>query len=330
MYPRVRILFVPTFVRYFLKRLGLMGVSLFLVSVMVFSLTQILPGDVALMILGRNATPEALETLRMKLGLNRPLYVQYLDWLTDLLRGEMGTSLRFERPVTALIMEKLPRSLLLAFAATALSIVIAIPLGTIAAVRQNKKTDTLASGFAFLGLSVPEFMWGLLFILVFAIYIPIFPTSGYVSPLEQPIGGLRHLALPALSLAIILVAYIMRMTRSSMVDVLQEEYIRLAEAKGMSQRVIIVKHALKNAMIPVITVIAFQFSVSFGAVVVLEEVFVWPGIGTLTLTAIQNRDIPLLQGCVMVIAFVFMTSNLIADLLYSYFDPRVRYGRGVE
>jgi peptide/nickel transport system permease protein len=166
------------------------------------------------------------------------------------------------------------------------------------------------------------------FILVFAVWAGWFPTGGYVPPTEDPIGALKHLVLPATSMGFALTAYIMRMTRSSMIEVLSEEYINLARAKGMTQRVVVLKHAFRNAVIPVITVIAFQFSYAFGGVVVLEEVFFWPGIGRLTLTAIQARDIPLLQGCIIVVALIYMVSNLAADVMYAYFDPRIRYGGG--
>lgn len=312
--------------KYLVRRLGFMLITLFLVTVITFAVTNILPGNVALLILGPNATESSIQTLETQLGLNKPLYLQYVDWVTGILQGDMGQSLRFEEPVVALIAEKLPRSLMLATAATFVAVLLAIPLGVVSAVRQNELPDLGASFFAFVGLSIPIFLWGLVFILVFAVWLDVFPTGGYVPPSEDPVATLRHLVLPASSMGFALTAYIMRMTRSSMIEVLGEEYIKLARAKGMTQRVIVVKHALQNAIIPVITVIAFQFSYAFGGVVVLEEVFFWPGIGRLTLTAIQSRDIPLLQGCIIVVALIFMVSNLVADVMYAYFDPRIRYG----
>ncbi|WP_435194847.1 ABC transporter permease [Natronomonas sp. EA1] len=313
---------------YVLRRIGFMAVTLFFVTLITFAVTNILPGDVALLILGPNANEQSLEALRAQLGLNRPLYIQYIDWVIGLLQGNMGESLRFSEPVTSLIAERLPRSLMLAFAATFIAVILSIPLGIYAAVRQNEAPDVTASMFAFIGISMPIFLWGLVFILVFAAWFNLFPTGGYVAPSEDFVGAMRHLILPAGAMGIALTAYIMRMTRSSMIEVMSEEYINLARAKGMSQRVIVLRHALKNAVIPVITVIAFQFSYAFGGVIVLEEVFVWPGIGRLTLTAIQNRDIPLIQGCIIIIALIYMFSNLAADLLYAYFDPRIRYGGG--
>jgi len=311
---------------YLVRRLGFLLVTLFFVTLITFAVTNVLPGNVALLILGPNASEQSLEALQQQLGLNQPLYVQYLDWLADLLRGELGQSLRFGDPVLGLIAEKLPRSLLLATAATLVAVVLAIPLGIISAVKQNELPDLGASLFGFVGVSIPIFLWGLVFILVFAVWFDLFPTGGYVPPSEDPVATLTHLVLPAASMGFALTAYIMRMTRSSMLEVLSEEYISLARAKGMTERVVVLKHALRNAVIPVITVVAFQFAYAFGGVVVLEEVFFWPGIGRLTLTAIQSRDIPLLQGCIIVVALIYMLSNLAADVLYAYFDPRIRYG----
>ncbi|ELZ69196.1 ABC transporter permease [Haloferax sp. Atlit-10N] len=311
---------------YVFRRVGFMAVTLFFVTLIAFAVTNILPGDVALLILGPNATEQSLEALQTQLGLNRPLYVQYIDWVVGLLQGNMGESLRFGEPVSQLIAERLPRSMMLAVAATLVAVVLSVPLGVYAAVNQNEAPDVSASMFAFVGISMPIFLWGLVFILVFAVWLNLFPTGGYVSPSEDLVGSLTRLVLPAGAMGFALTAYIMRMTRSSMLEVLSEEYINLARAKGMSQRVIVLRHALKNAIIPVITVIAFQFSYAFGGVVVLEEVFFWPGIGRLTLTAIQSRDIPLIQGCILVVALIYMFSNFAADLLYAYFDPRIRYG----
>jgi peptide/nickel transport system permease protein len=311
---------------YVFRRVGFMAVTLFFVTLIAFAVTNILPGNVALLILGPNADAQSIAALKAQMGLNQPLYIQYIDWVLGLLQGDMGTSLRFDEPVAHLIAEKLPRSLLLAVSATFVAVMLSIPLGVYSAVHQNEPSDVAASMFAFVGISVPIFLWGLLFILFFAVWVNWFPTGGYVPPSEDPMGTLTHLVLPAGAMGFALTAYIMRMTRSSMLEVLSEEYIKLARAKGMTQRVIVLRHGLKNAIIPVITVIAFQFSYAFGGVVVLEEVFFWPGIGRLTLTAIQSRDIPLIQGCIIVVALIYMLSNFTADLLYAYFDPRIRYG----
>lgn len=311
---------------YVARRIGFLAVTLFFVTVIAFAVTTILPGNVALLILGPNASESSLRALEQQMGLNQPLYLQYLNWVVHLLQGDMGTSLRFDESVTTLIAAKLPRSLLLAVSATVVAVCLSIPLGVYSAVNQNEAPDVAASLFAFVGISVPIFLWGLLGILFFAVWNHWFPTGGYVPPTEDPVGALKHLVLPAGAMGFALTAYIMRMTRSSMLEVLGTEYVKLARAKGMSERVVVLRHALRNAVIPVITVVAFQFSYAFGGVVVLEQVFHWPGIGQLTLTAIQSRDIPLIQGCIVVVALIYMLSNLTADLLYAYFDPRIRYG----
>jgi len=303
-----------------------MAVTLFLVTLITFGLTNILPGNVALLILGPNATESSITALEAQLGLNQPLYVQYIDWIVGLAQGDMGTSLRYGTPVEDQIMVRLPRSLLLAVTATLISVSLSIPLGIIAAVKKNTPADLTASMLAFIGLSLPIFLWGLVFIYVFALTLGGFPTRGYVSPWEDPVAAAHHLILPASAMGVALTAYIMRMTRSSMIDELSEDYVEFARSKGLSERAVVLRHALKNAAIPVITVVAFQFSYAFGGVVVLEEVFSWPGIGRLTLTAIENRDIPLLQGCIIVIALIYMISNFLADTFYAYVDPRIRYG----
>jgi len=314
------------FASYLIKRAGFTAITLFLVTLITFGLTNILPGNVALLILGPNANEVSIAQMEAQLGLNQPLYIQYVDWIVGLAQGDMGTSLRYNVPVAEEIAVRLPRSLLLAVSATAISVALSIPLGVLAAVKKNTVTDLTASMLAFIGLSMPIFLWGLVFIYLFALSQGGLPTRGYVSPMVDPVEALRHLILPATAMGVALTAYIMRMTRSSMIDELSEDYIEFARSKGLSERAVVLRHALKNAAIPVITVIAFQFSYAFGGIVVLEQVFSWPGIGRLTLTAIENRDIPLLQGCILVIALVYMISNFLADTLYGYFDPRIRYG----
>ena len=314
------------FVSYLLKRFGFMLITLFLVTLITFGLTKILPGNVALLILGPNATEASIAQLEAQLGLDQPLYVQYVEWVAGLFSGNLGMSLRYNVPVVDLIALRLPRSLLLAVSATIISVTLSIPLGIIAAVRKNTPSDLTASMLAFIGLSLPIFLWGLVFIYVFALTLGGFPTRGYVSPMVDPIAAIHHLILPASAMGVALTAYIMRMTRSSMIDELSEDYVEFARSKGLNERAVVLRHALKNAAIPVITVVAFQFSYAFGGVVVLEEVFSWPGIGQLTLTAIENRDIPLLQGCIIIIALIYMLSNFIADAFYAYVDPRIRYG----
>lgn len=305
-----------------------MVITLLLVTIITFAITNIIPGNVALLILGPNASDEALRQLEMRLGLNQPLYVQYLEWLFGMLRGDMGTSLRYNEPVIDQIALRLPRSLALSGAAAAIAVSLSLPLGVVAAIRKNDPVDIGASMIAFVGLSLPIFLWGIVFLFIFSFTLGLFPTGGYVSFFEDPVAAFHRLVLPASAMGFALTAYIMRMTRSSMIDELSKDYVSFARSKGMDERTVVLKHTFRNAAIPVITVIAFQFGTAFGGVVVLEEVFQWPGIGRLTLVAIENRDIPLLQGCIIVIALIFMTANFLADMLYAYFDPRIRYGGG--
>lgn len=312
--------------QYIAKRIVLSVITLFFVSAMTFSMTQILPGDAARLILGIEATPERVETVRQNLGLNRPLYIQYLDWVIGFLTGDLGTSFHYGEPVSKMINNRLPRSIYLAGAAMFIAIATAIPLGVISAVRQNKIADITISTFTFAGISVPNFFWGLVFILVFARYLNILPPSGYVDPNTDAIEFLKRIIMPAAALAWSQMAYITRMVRSSMLEVFQKDYIRTAKMKGAPWKTIIYKHSLRNALIPALTVIAFQIGYAFGGIIILEEIFSWPGIGSLAFTAILERDLPVIQAAVMYIAFVFIAANFIADILYSVLDPRIRYG----
>lgn len=313
--------------RYTARRLAFLVISLLGLSIVLFAIVNILPGDVAVMILGVEANQEKLAALRQQLGLNRPIWIRYLDWLTGVLTGDLGNSLRFGDPVTKLIVERFPPSAFLAVSAMVVSIIVAIPLGVVAAINQNKWEDFLASIAAFSGISLPNFFWGLVLIILFAEYLDIFPPSGYVNPLAHPIEGIAHVILPALALGFGLMAYTTRMTRSSLVEELRSGYIQLARSKGLRERTIVYRHALRNAFLPVLTVIGFQFGYLFGGIVVIETLFVYPGMGRLAFQALLKRDVPLILGSVLVIATVFMISNLIVDLLYAVLDPRIGDGR---
>ena len=312
--------------RYAFRRVVLLVGTLVGVSIVTFGLTNILPGDVAVLILGTQAEEQQLEVLRQDLGLNRPLYVQYFDWMTGLLVGDMGNSLRFGDPVVELIAQRLPASALLAFSAMFVAVLISIPLGVIAAMEENTWKDFGASVAAFIGISLPGFFWGIVLILLFARYAGLFPPSGYVSPAENPVEAIYHITLPAVALGFGLLAHLTRMTRSSLIEELRAGYIRLAESKGLSERRIVYRHALRNAFLPVLTVMGFQLAFLFGGVVVIEEVFAYPGLGRLAFQALLNRDIPLIQGTVLVFAVIFTVSNLVVDLLYAVLDPRVGTG----
>lgn len=312
--------------RYALRRSILLIGTLVGVSIVTFGLTNIIPGDVAVMILGTRGDEQQLAILREQLGLNRPIYIQYLDWASDAIVGDLGNSLRFGDSVSKLIMQRFPASALLALSAMVVAIGISIPLGVIAAVNENSWRDFGASVAAFTGISLPGFFWGIVLILLIARYAGLLPPSGYVSPTEDPVGAITHIILPAFALGFGLMAHLTRMTRSSLVEELRAGYIKLAESKGLPQRRVVFRHALRNAFLPVLTVMGFQLAFLFGGVVVIEEVFAYPGLGRLAYRALLNRDIPLIQGTVLVFAGIFTLSNLIVDLLYAVLDPRVGVG----
>lgn len=311
---------------YVVKRLLALVAILVLISVLVFAITQILPGNVARMILEQYATEESIRALEAKLGLNDPLYVQYGRWAGNLLKGDLGTSLTMERPIAPLLAMALQRSAILALLALAAVTVVGIFLGVLAAVRQNRFWDHAVGLFSALGIALPEFFWGIVLMLVFSRYLGWLPASGYV-PLSEGVGPwLAHLAVPTATLTFTLIAHVSRLTRSSMLEVLQSPYIRAARAKGLPERRILVRHALRNALLPTITVLALDIGWLIGGVVVVETVFAFPGFGRLLIYAVQRRDLPLIQASIMVVTAVYSLANLAADLLYTYFNPRIRYG----
>lgn len=312
--------------RYLSKRLVLSAVTLFLVTVLTFMFTQMLPGDAAQMILGKSATEARLEAVRQQLGLNQPIYIQYIDWVSGFATGDLGRSFLYDEPVSETILTRLPRSIYLTAAAMLFAVTFAIPLGIVASTRQNEPADLAISTMVFAGISVPNFFWALVFILVFASYMNVLPVSGYVAPSDDFMGFLTRLVMPAAALGWGLMAQITRMTRSSMLEVYNENYIETAKSKGVSRRDIIYKHAFSNALIPTLTVIGFQIGFLFGGAIIIEEVFSWPGIGSLLFNAVLERDLPVIQATVVVITTVFILANLAVDLLYAYIDPRIRYG----
>lgn len=312
--------------RYAVRRLVFLVGTLFGASIITFALVNVLPGDVAVMILGTSGSQEQVEVLRQQLGLNKPVYIRYLDWIFGVVQGDLGHSLRFGTPVATLIAQRFPASAFLAFSSLTIAVLIAIPMGIVAAVEQNTWKDMLTSVAAFAGISLPNFFWGMLLILFLAKYVAILPPSGYVSPLEDVVGAFKHVLLPAGALGFSLMAHITRMTRSSLIEELRSGYIELAKMKGLASRRIVLRHALRNAFLPVLTVIGFQLGFLFGGIIIIEQLFAYPGLGRLAFNALLSRDAPLIQGSVLTIAVVFMTSNLIVDLLYAVIDPRVTAG----
>jgi peptide/nickel transport system permease protein len=302
--------------RYLLKRLVLLVPVLWGVATLVFAVTNIIPGDPVDLMLGETARPAQREVLREALGLNRPLAVQYRDYLAGLLQGDMGTSLHKKRPVVELLAERIPASAELTLAALAIALIIALPLGILAARKAGSGTDLVAGGLAVLGASMPVFWLGPLLIIFFSINLGWLPVSGRSSPLS--------LILPAFTLGMALSAILMRMTRSSLLEVLPQDYLATARAKGLSEGRVLWLHALRNACLPLITILSLQLGALLSGAIITETVFAWPGVGRLTIQAIAARDYPLVQGCVLFIAFVYVAGNLLADVAYAWLDPRVR------
>ena len=298
---------------------------LFFVSLVVFSFVHVLPGDPAVLFLGEEATPETLAKFRTRLGFDRPLVTQYVEWLGRALRGDLGRSLRTNQPVTEAILQRLPVTLELLGAALAVSLAIAIPAGIVSAVKRNSGVDLASTVFALIGFSLPNFWLGLILIYVFALLLRWLPPSGF-APLPALADNARSLILPALTLGTALAALITRQLRSGMLEVLRQDYVRTAQAKGLGQGVVVAKHALKNALIAVVTVIGLQIGGLLGNTIITESLFALPGVGRLMIDAVFSRDFFIVQGVVLFLAVGYVLSNLIVDVLYSYLDPRVRLG----
>ena len=310
---------------YLLKRLLLMVYTLLVVSLLVFGITQLLPADAAVTLLGQNATPEALAAVRERLGLDAPAWQQYWHWLTQALQGNFGVSLRNGLEVAPTLLTALSRSLLLAVCALILMLIIAIPLGIWAAVRRGKTADVLVSVISYIGISFPEFVTATLVLLLFADVWQILPATGYVPLSENFVSGIQHLILPSVTVALILVAHVSRMVRSEMVDVLHTDYIRAAWLKGLSRRRILWRHALRNGLLPTITIVALDVGYLLGGIVVVEEIFAIPGIGRELIVAVQARDLPTIQAGVMILAATYSVVNFLADLAYVTLDKRISY-----
>lgn len=310
---------------YVFKRIALIGYTLLVVSLIVFAITQILPADAAVMLLGENATADALAAVREKLGLDAPVWLQYGRWLMGVLQGEFGISMRTGQPVGPALFEALGRSLLLALFAILLMLCLALPLGIIAAVRRGKSTDLAVSVTSYIGVSVPEFVSATLLILVLADWLQWLPATGYVPLTEDLPRGLKHLVLPVLTVSIILIAHVSRMVRSELVDVLHTDYIRAARLKGLSARAVLFKHALRNALLPTITIVALDVGYLLGGVIVVEEIFALPGIGRQLIVAIQSRDLPSIQAGALIMASTYAIANFLADMAYAWLDRRIQY-----
>ena len=311
--------------RYLASRLAGMVIVMLLVATLVFFITRLAPGDPAAVMLGEQATAADIAQLRASYGLDKPLPVQFAYWLGEVARGNLGQSIFLQRPVTQALAERAEPTFFLTVLAMAIALLIGIPCGIVAAVWRGKAVDQAFSGFAMLGASIPSFWFGLILMQIFAVGLGWFPVAGYGDPGVPLSDRLHHLVLPAIVLGVVNSALILRFTRASMLDVLGEDHIRTARAKGVSETRVVLHHALRNALIPVVTVIGLTFALLIGGAIVTETVFGLPGIGSLVVSAVLRRDYPVIQGALLVIAGMYVLINLLIDLLYLAIDPRVKY-----
>jgi peptide/nickel transport system permease protein len=311
--------------RYVAQRLVSVMPVLFGISVAVFLMVRLIPGDVVQLLLGTEASVQQIETLRRVLGLDRPLPIQFADWFGQIVRGDFGTSLRTGRPVLPDIFARLGVTLQLTVASMLVALLVAVPLGVASAANRGRAVDAVSRVLALIGLSVPGFWLATIMILFFSVQLRWLPPIGFISPLDNPALGLQTLLLPSIALGTALAAFVTRMIRSSLLEVLNQDYIRTARAKGLHERSVLYGHALKNAFIPVLTVIGIQVGHLLGGAVIIEEIFSFPGMGRFLLNGIYQRDYPVVQGTVLFVALVFSLINVLVDVLYAWFDPRIRY-----
>ena len=310
---------------YVLKRTFILFLTLILVSVVIFAVLMVIPGDPAQIILGIHATPETLRELRHQLGLDRPVVIQYLSYMKNLGVGDMGRSITYDVPIRSLIISRLQVTIPLAILSMIFAVFLSIPMGTYSSLHRNRMGDYGVMVFSQIGLAVPAFWAGILLILLFAVTLHWFPAGGFQPWLTDPLRALQSLLLPALSLGLVRAAVLTRMTRSSMLEVLGEDYIRTARSKGMPERIVVYKHAFRNAIIPVVTIIGLQAGDLLAGAIIIENVFHLPGIGRLVFEAIGQRDLPVVQGIVLFITTIIVSINFMIDIVYRYLDPRIRY-----
>lgn len=310
--------------RYIRTRLLAMIPVLIGMSILVFVTMRLIPGDVAVVFLGTKPTPEAIAAFREKAGLDKPMYMQYFDWIGRLARGDVGISLTTGTDIRTELLNRLPITAELTFLAMLIAVVIALPLGIVAALNHNRALDLGLTSLGMVGLSLPNFWLGTLLAFFFAIKVQWFPPGGYIPFTDDPLGNLKSMFLPALSLGLVSASVIMRMTRSSMLEVIRQDYVRTARAKGLREVAITRGHLLKNALIPVITLAGMEVGYIFGGAFLVEAVFYLPGVATYALLAVNQRDYPVLQTVVLLVTLVFMLVNLAVDVLYTWLDPRLR------
>ena len=313
-------------IRYLLRRLGFLLLTIILTSLLIFIITQLLPGDVARVILGREASDTAVEALRQELGLNRPLPIQYLTWLGHFVTGDWGKSYSTNLPIRPLVLERLGNSLMLAGLTVLVSIPLSVGLGVLAGLNENKAVDNVISVASLSVVVLPEFVTGLVLIHLLSFTFHLFPANSSIENGSSFWDALPMLVLPALTATLVLLAYIARLTRAGVVEELKRPYVRTAALKGLPQRTVVVKHVLRNALLPTVTVIAISFGWLISGLIVIENVFNYPGLGRLLIFAIDRRDLPLLQAITLIAVVGFSLSNLAADLLYAFLNPRIRLG----
>ncbi len=309
--------------RYVLSRVGQAAVVLLGVSVIVFGLVQLVPGDPVRVALGTRFDPETYQALRERAGLDRPLLVQYFSYLGNALTGDLGVSFRSGQPVTATLLERLPATLSLAAMSLLIALLIAIPLGLVSAIRSGKLSDYVSTVFSQVGVSIPDFWMAILLILLFTSTLGWLPPSGYVPFSEDPVGWLTHIVMPALTVGVVSGSILTRFVRSSVLESMSQDYVRTAHSKGLPRTLVLRRHVVRGALVPVVTVIGVQLATLLGGVVVVEVIFAWPGLGRLTYDAVQARDYPVMQGAVLTFAAIFLLVNLLVDLLYAALDPRI-------
>jgi peptide/nickel transport system permease protein len=296
---------------------------LVILSIGVFLMLHLTPGDPVQIMLGQDATPSAIAALRAELGLDQPLPIQYVRWMANVVHGDLGRSIRTNQPVTEAIVSRLPVTIELSLWSLLLSLAIGLPAGVVAATRRNSGVDLASTGLALVGISLPSFFLGILLILVFALWLRWVPPSGYTPFLQDPLQNVKQMFMPALALGAALAGIVARLTRSSLLEVLGADYMRTARAKGLSDGASVIGHGLKNALLPVVTVIGLQVGALLGGAILIETIFALPGIGRLAVDSIFARDFPIVQGVVLFLALVRVVANLFADLLYARLDPRI-------
>jgi peptide/nickel transport system permease protein len=311
--------------RYVLRRVGQAAVVLLGVSFIVFMLMQLVPGDPVRVALGTRFDPETYAALRERAGLDQPLLVQYLTYLANAVTGDLGVSFRSGQPVTTTLLDRLPATLSLAGMSLLIALLIAIPLGMVSATRSGKLSDYVATVFSQIGVSIPDFWMAILLILLFTSTLGWLPPSGYVPFGEDPLGWLEHIILPAVTVGVVSGSILTRFVRSSVLESMSRDYVRTATSKGLPAGVVLRRHVVRGALVPVVTVTGVQLATLLGGVVVVEVIFAWPGLGRLTYDAVQARDYPVMQGAVLLFATIFLLVNLLVDLLYAVLDPRIGY-----